>query len=426
MRKSCKNIDIKDFSTIRPWVLDCCMRHKKRHDFKQLFLNHGMNEKDYKLAILAQDYSTFDKPIDSICREAIRRIEKRELNLPPVHIRMMNDSTTGKLRPIGWESAIQQVFDYIAVHSSMPIFLRRIVCEQASSIPGRGQVYGAKLIQEWIQTDNDAARFARKHGLSYTRKCRYFVKLDIRKCYPYANRNRFLELFEKDCGNEDIIWLWTVLIRSHETDYDELQPDGSMKHIHYTGFLIGALPSQWACQYMISFLYRHVKSLTIRRRNNRIPLVSHMIMFMDDMLLTGSNRKSLKTAVEGLIKYSEYYLGWFIKPEWHIRDIDLFAIDMMGYVIHSDGHITIRGRNYVKSRRLALRFQKENNITLTSARRITSYKGFYDHSDVRKPYNEYGMQKCFNAASKVIGIYDRRKNNADRKSVLRLSTAGWH
>lgn len=92
MKRKCKHIDITDFDTIRPWVKDCILRHKKRYDFRDLLLKHGLSRDKYEESLRTHDYS--DYPIDSITREAIRRIEERSLGLKPVRIREQHDKTT--------------------------------------------------------------------------------------------------------------------------------------------------------------------------------------------------------------------------------------------------------------------------------------------------------------------------------------------
>lgn len=65
--------------------------------------------------------------------------------------------------------------------------------------------------------------------------------------------------------------------------------------------------------------------------------MSHMVMFMDDMVLFSGNRRKLRQAVDSLIKYANDVLGLTIKPNWHIKKLADRGVDMMGYVVHSDG-----------------------------------------------------------------------------------------
>ena len=309
------------------------------------------------------------------------------------------DKTTGKIRLIGCEIALQQFYDYVAVRSCAEIWHRRLVLQQCSSIKRRGQLYGTKIIQGYVRQDNRSAAYAKRHHLRYTRKCKYFVKLDIRKCYPSADKELFLQKFEHDCGNEDIFYLWREMLASHgRINTDDV----------YTGLLIGALPSQWAAQFLISFAYRHAMSN---------PAISHMVVFMDDMLLTGSNRRKLRRAVEDLIIYMRKELHMTIKPNWHIKKIRDEPIDMMGYVVHASGKLTMRARNFIHSRRLILRVQRRKKMSRMFASRLTSYKGFYIHSNCYKVAKELNIYHTFYKAQKVVSREVKR-----HASLLRRRT----
>ena len=403
MKKKCKQIDITDYATVLPWVKDCVLRHKKRYDFKALLIRHGVSRENYFKALETYDYSIFDEAIDSIAKEACDRIRERNLDLPPVHIRKMMDTTTGKIRDIGKESAMQQVYDHIAVHSCEEIFRCRMVEQQMSSIQGRGQIKGLQLIRKYIQEDNRSIRYAKCHGLKYDSKCKYHVKLDIRKCYPSADMEIFMKLLEHDCANEDILWLWRTLLESHKVD-------------GYTGFMIGALPSQWACQVMLSYIYRKAMSICKMRRGKRIRSVSHMIMFMDDMLLFSSNRQALLSAVKEITIYAKENLGFEIKQNFHIKDLDLERVDMMGYTVYRNGKAEMRGRNFIHSRRLMLRFIRTGRLVVPQAKRLVSFKGFWKYSDSRRIGMELKTNKIFSKCALLISAHDKEERNG--KSIL--------
>lgn len=286
---------------------------------------------------------------------------------------------------------MNQIFDYIAVYSSMPIFKRRMVQEQCSSIPGRGQVYGKNLILKYAMRDITAQQHKNP-----TQDMKYFVKLDIQKCYPSANTDKFIELFSRDCGNPDIVWLWSEILRKQKVN-------------GYTGFMIGSITSQWAAQYMISFIYRFARIQGRPRRNKFVAAVTHMVIFMDDMLLTSRNRTQLKKAVDRTIAYTKEHLGWTINPEYHIREFEKFPIDMMGYVVHRDGHVTIRARNFIKARRMLLRYKEHGKLDINQSRRLISYNGYFTHSDSMKAAGQYGLYKAVKCAKKTISDFDKRK-----------------
>lgn len=409
MKKKCKQIDITNPETILPWVEECIMRHKTRYDFRKLLLSHGVTKNDYYEATNTYDYSVFQDAIKLIADEAAQHIKERKLDLNPVHIRRMKDTTTGKIRQIGKESAMQQIYDHIAVGSCEEIFRCRMVDQQMSSIKRRGQIKGVKTIQDFVRKDNGSIRYAKRHGLSYTSKCTYYVKLDIEKCYPSASIEIFMRLFKHDCGNQDIIWLWQTLLESHHVE-------------GYEGFMIGALPSQWACQVMLSYIYRKAMELSHVRRGKKIKDVTFMIMFMDDMVLFGSNRKRLLHAVRELIRYTKEQLGFTIKPNFAIKRFDLEALDMMGFVIHRSGYVEIRERNYIHSQRLINRFVTTGRLVLSQAKRLISYKGFYKYSDCNKlritAYKVFSKCAALISAKEVQNAHNRVHGRTRSDSIF--------
>lgn len=407
--KSCKNIDITNPETIFPWVFDCIKRHIKRYDFRRLLITHGMPKETYDKMVYPvvngmidtraeKDYYLMKEYVMNIAIDCAERIKTRNLILKPVRIRERCDRTTDKVRYIGEEEAMQQCFDFIAVYSCADVWRRRIVPQQVSSIKGRGQIKGVKAITKWIKSDNRYIRYCKAHGLRYTSKVKCYGKEDIRKCYPSGRVEVFLPLLKKDVKNDDIIWLWEVLLLSHRVIIEGTD-------IKYMGFMIGALPSQWAMQYMISFIYRYVMSLKNSRGKT---IVSHAMIFLDDILLTASNRKQLKRAIISMVRFAKDFLQLEIKPTWHIKYLDDCGIDMMGYVIYRSGKIAIRGRDFIKNRRMALRFKARNgNITIEQARRICSKKGEYIHSNSAGVVQEYGLKEIFATAEAMVSRYDK-------------------
>lgn len=396
MRKSCKHIDLRNKETLRPWVWDAVKRHYGRYDFRDMLVEYGVSREEYAASCIDHDLTRFSGAVNNIAAYAADCIANHKLELPPVRIRKQKDGSSLKERDIGCESAMQQVFDSIARYAPEDIWRRRIVPQQVSSIQGRGPLYGSNMIQRWILADNRAIRYAKSHGIPYVSKMKYFVKLDIRKCFPSARLEIFMELFRRDCANEDLLWLWQELLKTHR--------------VHdYQGFMIGANVSQWGMQYMTSFIYRYAMSLATIRRGKRIPMVTHMLLFMDDMLLTGSNRKNLKSAVRKVIKYTRDVLWLAMKETWHIKELETEPIDMMGYVLHRSGKRTIRARVFIRGRRMVLRYHARRTLTIEQARRLVSYKGFFKHSNSLAVCRKLQMDEAFEFAAGVVSRHDKEE-----------------
>lgn len=418
LHRLCKDLDITDVNTVLPWVEDCIKRHRKRHDFRDLLIAHGMTRTKYYELIRMIDAKNLGVPKEAqpafslafaemmdLYHAAVRRIAEtaceyiatRNPKLRRVYIKERVDKTTGKIRMIGSESAMQQVLDYIAVYAAMLIFNRRILPQQVSSIAGRGQAQGVGMIKRWVRKDDAAARYAKRHKKRYARKCKFFVKLDIKKCFNSARKSIFMALFRRDCGNSDLIWLWDYLLTSHQVD-------------GYEGFMIGALPSQWGAQYLISFACRFVKDLHAERRGKKTQLVHKIITFMDDITLFSSSRKHLKKAVDLLSGYMKETLGFTLKAGWHIKELAKESVDMMGYVIHQNGKVTIRGRDFIKARRMAIRRLTGSTFTRGQAARTTSYKGFFKNTDSRRAILKYSLREIFAYSAEIVSAATRAEN----------------
>ena len=41
MKRSCKDVDLRDPATVQPWVEECVTRHRRRHDFRRLLARSG-------------------------------------------------------------------------------------------------------------------------------------------------------------------------------------------------------------------------------------------------------------------------------------------------------------------------------------------------------------------------------------------------
>ena len=395
MKRYCKHIDITDAEFIRPFVADCIFRHYKRHDFRKFLIQHGLPKERYNDIISHKaDKSCLNSTINNITDMITDLIRREDLSaMKSVTIRTRHDNTCGKVREIGCECPLQQCLDFIAVGASMELFNKRIVPQQCASIEGRGQLYGVRMIKHWIEKDNRAIAYAKRHDKRYSPHCKYFVKLDIKQCYPSMRMEHFLRLFSRDCANRGLIWLWRSLLSSHRIDEQ------------HQGFMIGSLISQWAAQYIISFAYRYVMSLHKYQYKDQTK-VSHMCIFMDDMLLISSNRRELAIAVNMLRRFMLDNFGLRIKEQYNICELcGSVGIDMMGYVVYRSGKVAVRARNFIKMRRVTLKCLRAERMTYRQSKHFISYKGYFINSDNYVIRSVYHMQRIFKFASNTISNY---------------------
>ena len=371
MKRSCKHIDITKVATIRNWVSWCVARHyKKRADFRRLLVSYGYDE----AAEGYEEEESWWNAIDSISLHIVNMIKNRKLELQPVRITEKVDKNSGKVRLIGCESALQQCMDYVAVFSCEEIWKRRIDTFQASSMPGKGQIYAKNLVRDALKKDNARVEYGKRHKIRYSRKFRYYAKTDIKKDFPSARYPRFIAVFKKDCANEDIVWLWEALLKTHRVYYRK--SDGSTEL--YLGFMIGALTSQYAMIYMLSFASRRLRGK-----------VNFVACFMDDFAILDSIRKRMRDSILDMEKYLYEEFELTLKQNWSIQKIaDDTPIDFVGYRIYPDGKIELRRRNWKKIRRyLLLPF-----LTFKQCKTIASLKGMIKNSSSYVIYRDYDFR----------------------------------
>ena len=85
-----------------------------------------------------------------------------------------------------------------------------------------------------------------------------------------------------------------------------------------------------------------------------------------------------------------------IKKTFAIYRTANVGVDMMGFVVYASGKTKIRARDFIRSRRLILRYERTGAMTEKQAKRLVSYKGFYKYSDYG------GNFKAFKTAQDII------------------------
>lgn len=290
--------------------------------------------------------------IDAVKEELLRR----ELILKPIRYLDKLDSSSNKTRRIGIQDIKQQIYDYIAVEGLRPI-LRRIGEYQCASIPGRGQKYGIQAVQRWMRNPH----------------IRYAAKLDIQKCFESIEHDAVMGWLRKRVRNDTLLWLVETLLSTFEQ-----------------GLSIGSFLSQYLCNLYLSDLYHYASESLYRIRRHRrgggvrVNLISHVLFYMDDILLLGTNAKDLHRAVD-LIFERARALKLRVKKTWRVFSVQgAEFVDMMGVRIYKT-HMTIRDYVFRRIRRAyahALRRIKQRlSVPGSLARRCASYYGLLKNTD---------------------------------------------
>lgn len=389
IKRYCKNIDVTDVNFIEYCIYDYLDEKWSRNDVIGLFVRFS----DYSFREIKNITSRIDKSdlfpiITKIAKYVSESIKNRKLNLRPIKYYTRIDGMNKKERIIGVQEPLHQIFDYVAVEGMRPLFNAKIGVFQCASLPNKGQSYGQKYIERWVAE----------------KKTVYFVKGDIKKCFPSIPHTRLKKLLKRDIKNNTLLWLVYELIDMFDK-----------------GLSIGSYLSQYLSNYYLSYAYHYASEQlfkirkTKRNGDMRVRLINHVLFYMDDFLLTGSSKKDLRKAMKMLIKYIYEFLGLIVKTGWKICKIsDTEPIDMMGFVFRKTRTI-IRDKIFIKTRRYFLKAKKllkqGKSIPEKLAYQCVSGYGWYKNTDSYKIRKKLEIDKIHTICKQMIGYYTRLKRS---------------
>lgn len=366
MKRLCKDIDITDRGLMSRAVYKCLDKKYKRNDVTR-YMSQVSGLKENQIRYI---YYRYGKRALCWITEAIIDILRKEImagniSFPAIWHRDKIDGSSGKVRRIGIQNIKQQLYDYIAVEGLEPI-LKRIGEYQYASIPGRGTTKGKEVIRRWIKN----------------RKAKYFVKLDVEKCFESIDHEKLMRFLESRIANNTLLSLIRTLIESFEC-----------------GLSIGSYLSQYLCNLYMSILYHHIKEDLFKiRRGKRVNLVKFCMIYMDDILMIGAQKRDMSVAVKSVIRKANE-IGLKIKDNFQIKPIDGNCIDMLGFKIYRT-HTEIRGRIFLRVRRCFRRAR--DNLTLRIAKKCISYYGYLKHTDSKRIQRKWKVRKIIKKCKGVI------------------------
>jgi len=305
---------------------------------------------------------------DALIKEIHHEIEGRALSFPAIRFFLRRERTNGKIRLIGVQSIKQQVCDYLAVRALQGLLDAKLGYFQCASVPGKGQTFAKRHNEEWYAEGG------------------YFVKMDVRKCYPSIDQAVLMAYLRKHVGSADVIYVIEAAIANY--------PGG--------GLNIGSYLSQYLANLVLSIVYHHIEDLHKHRRNKRLALVSHQLWYMDDLVMFSSSKRDLTMAAREVERFIGFELHMEVKP-WKVCKCGLDALDMVGYVIDENG-TRLRPQLFLRSRRAFKRMGR--NPGVQRARRCISYWGFLKNSDCGQLRMEY--KETFDKSKRIVSAWEKR------------------
>lgn len=370
MKRLCKDVDITDRGLISKAVYACLSKKYKRNDVVKYLSQVSGIKQEYIRCIYYRYGKKAMYPFTEIVISKIQNeIKSGNISFPEIWYREKVDGSSGKIRRIGIQNIKQQLYDYIAVEGLKPV-LKRIGEYQYASIEGRGTTKGKEVISRWIRN----------------RDMRYFVKLDVRKCFESIDHGKMMEFLRRRVKNEPLLHLIETMLGSFER-----------------GLSIGSYLSQYLCNLYMSILYHEIKENMCRTRkgkrgNKRVNLVRHCLIYMDDILLIGQRKRDLEKAAKLTVRKASE-MGLEIKPNYQVRQIDGNCIDMLGFKIYRT-HTEIRGRTFLRVRRSFRRARKR--LTEGVAMKCLSYYGYLKHTNSRRFQRKWKVRRTIKKCKGVI------------------------
>ena len=408
MKTYCKNIDILNLDFLAACVSECLSGKYGRNSVAQFLCeNSEYTRNEIRNIINNHQVREIDVIIMTIAKKMQSHIRNKDVSLPPIHFSERYDEISKKYRIIGVQSIEHQCYEYVAVNACKELFYKKFGVYQCASIPNRGQSYGKKAIAKWVKSDVNGTRFA--------------IKADVKKCYPSIDKNQIKKFLQRDLHkNPILLYLLFTLIDMYDT-----------------GLSIGSHLAQWLCNYYLSYGYHYIseKLFTTRKLKHsnkiiKVRLISHVIFYMDDIIIFGSNKKYLMMAMHKTLEYFSNVLLLTIKPNWRLFKVQYIDkrgkirgsfVDMMGFRFYR-GKTSIRQSIFVRIKRKYIRLRKKSmrkkNISRLFAQSIMSYWGWVKNTNSYKFSREYNIFKLTNLAKSVVSYY-AILDNIQKKSLRR-------
>jgi len=387
IKRYCKEVDITDTRFI-----ECCCHEYlngkwKRKDVSRMFVRFSnLNYKEIRKIVENGRNKELYNIVEKIAEHISKCITNKKLNISPIKYYEKIDGMNKKIRIIGVQEPLHQMLDYVAIKGMKTMLDAKIGTFQCASLPGKGQSYGKKYIERWVREE----------------KTVYWVKGDIRQCFPTIPIDKLKKLLARDIKNDRLLWLAYELLDMFKK-----------------GLSIGSYLSQYIANYYLSYAYHYSSEQlfkirrTKKKGNVRIRLINHVLFYMDDFLLTSSNKKDLKIAMRLLIKYFKEFLKLEVKSNWKICKIsDTEPIDMMGFVFRIN-KTTIRAKIFLKTRKKYLKANKLLNEGLPIPEKLAyqcvSAYGWYKNTGSYRVRHKLKIDEIHKKCSRSISYYSKIK-----------------
>ena len=254
--------------------------------------------------------------------------------------------------------------DRIVQHAIMiylePIFRETFIVDTYSSIKYRGIHRGLARVRKVLR--------------EYDYK--YYLKLDVHKCYPSLDQGILKQKLAEKFKDKDLLWLLYEIVDSCPHGV----PIGNYTSQYFNNFYFSEF-DHWMKE------EKHLKGY---------------FRYCDDMVILGNSKEELRELCHEISKKMQE-LHVCLKANWQIYQTDVRGVDFLGYVIRKD-YTRIRKstkHNFIeKVQRMNLLSLSDRDINV-----LGSYWGILKHADCRRLWLKYTKVRKFSDLS--IKVHDR-------------------
>lgn len=287
---------------------------------------------------------------------------------------IFNLFTGGKWREIYKLPMKDRIVQHAIMNYLEPVFRETFILDTFASIKGRGIHLGLKRV---------------KKALKRNPKYKYYLKLDIHKCYPSLDKNILKDKLKCKIKDENLLWLLFEIIDS----CDNGVPIGNYTSQYFNNFYFNDF-DHWIKE------VKHIKAY---------------FRYCDDIIILAETKEELRELLKE-IKVEIEKLNVKIKPNWQIYNIDVKGIDFLGYIIR---------RYYIRIRKIT----KQNfinkvksidvyNLNNNQVNVLGSYWGILRHCNGRNLWFKYIGMKTFEELNVKVHEREFVKNIVDKQVIV--------
>lgn len=269
-----------------------------------------------------------------------------EFELHPYKVKVQWDPSCQKMRTIHKPDFWPDQCLHWAIYNILEPYFRNSMYEYSvGSIPGRGNSYGRKAVERWVQRDHNNTK--------------YYLKMDIRHFYESIPNDLMKEFLRTKIKDKKLLRLIDQII-----DMDK-------------GLPIGMVLSQ-----LFGNMYLTPLDFYIKQELGAI----HYIRNMDDMVIFGPNKKKLHKMRKQIQQWLDDH-GLELKSNWQVYKEDAEPLDFLGFRFYRE-KVIIRKRTLYRStkkiNKIIKKFEADKLITQHEAASLISRLGMFKAADVKK------------------------------------------